>query len=163
MGTQGPPRMLKLSEDIALNSQHLVLTTECTRAYPIPKQRWYIFLVLTLSLILWSQFSHSVISDSLWPHGQWPTRLLCPWDFSRQEPWVDCHFLLQGIFLTQGSNSFLLHCQADSLLLVPPSQTQFPESMLLLQVREGLPLSHAEHFYHLSTQQKPMNDSLLNQ
>ena len=24
--------------------------------------------------------SHSAMSDSLWPHGLWPTRLLCPWD-----------------------------------------------------------------------------------
>ena len=23
----------------------------------------------------------SVVSDSLQPHGLWPTRLLCPWDF----------------------------------------------------------------------------------
>ena len=28
-----------------------------------------------------------------------------------------CHFLLQGIFLTRGSNPCLLHWQADSLLL----------------------------------------------
>ena len=26
--------------------------------------------------------SHSVMSDSLWPHGLQPTRILCPWDFS---------------------------------------------------------------------------------
>ena len=30
---------------------------------------------------------------------------------------VDCHFLLQSIFPTQGSNSHLLHWQVDSLLL----------------------------------------------
>ena len=24
--------------------------------------------------------SHSVMFDSLWPHGLWPTRLLCPWN-----------------------------------------------------------------------------------
>ena len=24
--------------------------------------------------------SHSVMSDSLWPYGLWPTRLLCPWN-----------------------------------------------------------------------------------
>ena len=29
------------------------------------------------------QFSRSVVSDSLWPHGLEPTSLLCPWDFSR--------------------------------------------------------------------------------
>ena len=44
------------------------------------------------------------------------TRLLCLWDFSGKNPGVDCHFLLQGIFLTQGSNTHL-HWQADSLPL----------------------------------------------
>ena len=31
--------------------------------------------------------SHSVVSNSLWPHGWQPARLLCPWGFSRQEYW----------------------------------------------------------------------------
>ena len=34
---------------------------------------------------------------------------------SRQEYWMGCHFLLQGIFLTQESNPHLLHGQEDSL------------------------------------------------
>ena len=37
--------------------------------------------------------------------------------FSRQEYWSGCHFLLQGIFLTQGSNPRLWHWQTDSLPL----------------------------------------------
>ena len=37
--------------------------------------------------------------------------------FPRQEYWSDCHFLLLGIFPTQGSNTCLLHWQADSLPL----------------------------------------------
>ena len=41
----------------------------------------------------------------------WPTRLLCPWDFSGKDNGVGCHFLLQGIFLTQGSNLGLPHCR----------------------------------------------------
>ena len=52
-------------------------------------------------------------SDSLQPHGMQPTRFLCPWDFPSKY-WVGCHFLLQGIFLTQGSNPCLLrllHCR----------------------------------------------------
>ena len=56
----------------------------------------------------------------LWPHGLWPNRLLCPWDFPGKNTGVGCHFLLQGIFLTQGSNLHLLHLlcwQADSLPL----------------------------------------------
>ena len=28
--------------------------------------------------------SHSVVPNSLWPHGLQPTRLLCPWGFFRQ-------------------------------------------------------------------------------
>ena len=57
------------------------------------------------------------MSDSLWPHGPQPARLLCPWDSPGKNPGVGCHFLLQGIFLTQGWNLRLLHWQADSLSL----------------------------------------------
>ena len=32
------------------------------------------------------------------------TRLLCPWDPPGKNTGVGCHFLLQGIFLTQGSH-----------------------------------------------------------
>ena len=35
----------------------------------------------------------------------------CPWAFSGKNPGVVCHFLLQGIFLTQGLNPGLLHCR----------------------------------------------------
>ena len=55
-----------------------------------------------------------VMSNSLRPHGQYPTRLLCPWDFPGRNTWVGCHFLLQGIFPTQGWNPHLLHWQANS-------------------------------------------------
>ena len=47
--------------------------------------------------------------------------LVTPWTVVRQDPlsigfprqsyWSGCHFLLQGIFLTQGSNLVLLHCR----------------------------------------------------
>ena len=50
-----------------------------------------------------------VVSDSLQPFGLQPARLLCPWDFLGKNTAVGCHFLLQGIFLTQGWNSCLLH------------------------------------------------------
>ena len=43
-----------------------------------------------------------VMSNSLWPHGLEPTRLLCPWDSSGRNIGVGCHFLLQMIFPTQG-------------------------------------------------------------
>ena len=31
--------------------------------------------------------NRGAVSESLWPHGLQPTRLLCPWGFSRQEHW----------------------------------------------------------------------------
>ena len=55
--------------------------------------------------------SCSVVSDSLQHHGLYLTRLLCPWTFPGKSTGVGCHFLLQGIFLTQQSNSGLLHCR----------------------------------------------------
>ena len=53
--------------------------------------------------------SQKVMSHSLPSHGLQPTRLLCPWDFPDKHTEVACHFLLQGIFPTQGSNGHLLH------------------------------------------------------
>ena len=46
-----------------------------------------------------------------------PTRLLCPWDSPGNNTGAGCHFLLQGIFLTQESNPHLLHWHTDSLPL----------------------------------------------
>ena len=40
------------------------------------------------------QFSYSVMSDSLRPHGLQPTRLLHPWDFPGKSTGVGCHCLL---------------------------------------------------------------------
>ena len=51
-----------------------------------------------------SVLSHSVVSDSLRPHGLWPARLPCPWDFPGKNTGVGCHALLQEIFPTQELN-----------------------------------------------------------
>ena len=50
--------------------------------------------------------SHSVLSDSLRPHG-----LYSPWNSSGQNAGVGSLSLLQGIFPTQGSNPGLPHCR----------------------------------------------------
>ena len=82
----------------------------------------------------------SVVSDSVTP---WTvaTRLLWSWDFAGKKAGVGCHFLLQGIFPTQGLNPRLLgllHWHAGSLplsrlgalpnssLSYPPRNTQSP-------------------------------------
>ena len=56
----------------------------------------------------------SVMFDSLQLHGLQPARLFHLWNFPGKDTGVGYHFLLQGIFLSQGSN---LHWQADSLPL----------------------------------------------
>ena len=50
--------------------------------------------------------------DSFRLHGRY-----CPWNFPGKKTGVGYHFLLQGIFPTQGLNPCLLHWQADSLPL----------------------------------------------
>ena len=44
--------------------------------------------------------SHSVVSDSLLPHGPSPSRLLCPWDFPGKHTGRGSHSLFQGIMVT---------------------------------------------------------------
>ena len=70
--------------------------------------------------------SHSGTSDSLQPHGLWPTNSFYPQNFpGKNNTAVSCYFLFQGIFPTQGSNPhllYLLHRQVDSLPLVSPGR-----------------------------------------
>jgi len=40
------------------------------------------------------KWSHSVMSNSLWPHGLQPTRLFYPWDFPGKSTGVGRHCLL---------------------------------------------------------------------
>ena len=54
---------------------------------------------------------------SLWPFRLYPARLLSPCCSPGKNTGVGCHFPLQGIFLTQGSNPHLQHCQVDSFPL----------------------------------------------
>ena len=64
------------------------------------------------------------------PHGLQHSRPFFSWNFPGKITGVDCHFLLQGFFLTQGLNPHLLcllHQQADTLLLNHlGSSTQYP-------------------------------------
>ena len=54
------------------------------------------------------------------PHGLQPSRLLCPWDFSGKNTIVGCHFLLQGVFLTQELNPCLLLLVGRFFTTEPP-------------------------------------------
>ena len=76
----------------------------------------------------WLQMS-SFIKDKL-------ARLLHPWDFPGKNTGVGCHFLLQGIFQTQGLNPGLLpllHWQAGSLSAEAPGKPIRTNTTLVLQ------------------------------
>ena len=84
----------------------------------------------TMWIQISSSVSDSVVSDSLWPHGLSPTRLLAPWNSPGKNTGVGCLFLIQGIFPAQGSNLGLLHHrqilyhlshQEDTLILLNQS------------------------------------------
>ena len=69
------------------------------------------FSGLEFGVALWLRYVcvcsvQSVPSDSF-ESASW---LLCPWDFPDKDTEVGCHFLLQGIFLTQVSNPVSLAC-----------------------------------------------------
>ena len=49
-------------------------------------------------------------------HGLYPARLLCPWNFLGKNTGVGCHFLLYGIFPTQGSNPLCVSCMGRQIL-----------------------------------------------
>ena len=61
---------------------------------PAPLPHW----ALLHTCIVFVLFSYSMVSNSLWPHGLEPTRLLCLWSFPGKNTGMDCHFLLQRIF-----------------------------------------------------------------
>ena len=108
------------------------------------------------------------------PHGLSPTRLLCPWDSPGKNTGVDCHSLLQGVLLIQGSNLGLLHCRQilyhlNSELMQIPHEAQasrvrlsqmramrhlLPRSLYpwlksnLLQIQTQIWLSPSSQFWH---------------
>ena len=92
-------------------------------------------------LVFFSNYTTPWISLSLDRFS--PDQLsVTPWIVARQAPLsvgfsskdygVGCHFLLQGIFPTQGLNQHLLHLlrwQACSLPLAPPGKSLFKHSL----------------------------------
>ena len=66
--------------------------------------------------------SHSVVSDSLWPRGLQPARLLCPWEFSRQEYQSGLPCPPPGTLPDPGIKPRSPALQADYLLSEPPGK-----------------------------------------
>ena len=84
-----------------------------------------VFFLIEVKLV-YKHYIPVMLLSGVWffaTHALQPARFM---GFSRQEYW-SCHFLLQRIFLTQGSNPGLLHCR---LILYPLSYqgSPFPSS-----------------------------------
>ena len=85
----------------------LIINYQC---FSITFNSYQFFMVLCVCVcVCVCTHACSVVSNSLQPHGLQPTRLLCPWNLPGKKTGVGCHFLCQGIFLTQGSNMHLLY------------------------------------------------------
>ena len=64
--------------------------------------------------------SFSVVTDSLWPHGLQPSRLLCPWNFPGKNTGVGKPFPTPGDLPNPGIQLGSHALQADSLPSEPP-------------------------------------------
>ena len=92
-----------------------------------------------LGLRKYENESHSVVSDSLRPHG-----LYNPWNSPGQNTGVGSHSLLQESFLTQGSNPGLPHCRWILYQLSHQGSLTIKSRFLGLSLINQLPLSNLE-------------------
>ena len=91
------------------------------------------FLLFSCSVLSNSFWSRLVVSESLQPHGLLPTRLLCPLNFPGKSIGVGRHFLLQGIFPSQGSNPGHLHSR-QTLYCLSHQESPFTNNVLAVQL-----------------------------
>ena len=109
-----------------------------------------LFEVVPQSSLRGSLSSHEVKWKSLSHVRLFVARLLCPWNSPGKNTGVCCHFLLQGIFLTQGSNlssctvgrSFTIWAMREVPLKLYPSVS--PPTKLKFAAPHS---SHVVHFY----------------
>ena len=94
---------------------------------------------------------HSVMSNSVAPLDCKPTSYLCSRNFPGKNTGAGCHFLLQGIFPTQGSNPSLLsllHWQANSLPLSPLGSPIEPSVRATIKEATAITLLKEEWILH---------------
>ena len=84
----------------------------------------------------------------LQPHGLYASSFLCPWNLPGKTTGVGCHFLLQGIFPSQGSNPGLLRWQADSLPLTRQKNPRYSLGIIFFLV--VTPYSTWDLIFHTS-------------
>ena len=84
LGPKWPCLMILWTREWSRTSEKQRWDTQRNRQAPWDSHSWFHLFVTCMHAC-------SDVSNSLWPHGLQPTRLLYPWDSG-----VGCHFLLQG-------------------------------------------------------------------
>ena len=105
-GQSSPPLylqdILSKKENIDLTRQHLNFNAKqkplniFSQSYVFDSKDFQPQIICTECLVMSLVTSHSVISDSLQPHGLQPARLLCPWNSSGKKTGVGSHSLLSS-------------------------------------------------------------------
>ena len=75
-------------------------------------------------------------------------RLICPWDFPSKNTGVGCHFILQGIFPTQGSNLHPLHLRIGRQILYRWATWEAHHPWMWEQVRRLLEMGQTIRHVH---------------
>ena len=89
-----------------------------------------------------SMLNHSVMSDSLQPHGRYPTRLLCSWDFPGKN--IGLPFPPPGDLPVPGTECQSPALQADSLLSKLPEKSHMSTTLGSPTKLENLELVNRE-------------------
>ena len=113
--------------------------------------------------------SRSVVSNSLWPHGLEPARVLYPWELSREEYWSELPCSPPRDCPNPGIEPRCPALQVDSLLSEPPGKPENTGvgSLSLLQgffptqVSNWVLLHRRQILYQLSHQASPCPQCLL--
>ena len=98
--------------------------------------RWLCRAYLPRTLRKSESVSCSVVSSSFRPCGLYPTRLLCPWDFSRQEYWSGLPFFSPEDLPNPGIGPGSSALQVDSLPSEPPRKPNSVDWGLLSHTRK---------------------------
>ena len=110
-----PPPLVAVNIAYNVSQQYLAFSGELPLAFPEPPYPGYAYKP---PILLSNSWGRSVADNwllsvakscptFLWPHGPQPARFLCSFSiFPGENTGVSCHFLLQGIFPTQGKNLF---------------------------------------------------------
>ena len=94
--------------------------------------------------------SHSVMPDSLQLCGLQPSKVLSPGNFPGNHTGTGCHFLLEGIFLTQQSNPcFLFPAVASRLFTTAPPGKSLQKYYLIknIPVQKSVKAKHYCQYY----------------